>query len=116
MNTIFPTLTLTLILALSAGAASADDTRCHVPANLWQPTSAVLALAGTNGWTVHELDIDDGCYEVEGLERDGRLFEARLDPATLEIVEMEWRRMGVQGPAGAASPGGQPVTAAPKAP
>jgi hypothetical protein len=73
---------------LAAGPVLAGE-RCTVPAADWQPQAAVLALAEANGWTLHEIEIDDGCYEVEGRDRSGREFEATLDPATLRVIEME---------------------------
>jgi hypothetical protein len=39
---------------------------------------------------VREFDIDDGCYEIEGRDAEGRAIEVALDPETLEIVEFEY--------------------------
>lgn len=89
MKPMFPILAL--VLLLPAGAALADDD-CHAAAASWQPREAALALAAEKGWTVREFEIDDGCYEIEGRDKDGRGFEAKLDPATLAIVEMDWRK------------------------
>lgn len=99
MKPMFPILALAMLLP--AGAAMADDD-CHAPTATWQPREAALAMAATSGWTVREFKIDDGCYEFEGRDKDGHPFEAKLDPATLQIVEMEWR-MG-KGTPGAAAP------------
>lgn len=106
MKPIFPILALALLLP--AGAALADDDDCRVPADQWQPHEAVMKLAETKGWTVSEVEIDDGCYEIEGRDKDGRRFEAKLDPATLEIVKMEGRKdrrgMADPAPAGTVAP------------
>jgi hypothetical protein len=70
----------------------------------------VLQLAQDNGWTVHDFDIDDGCYEIDGRDRDGREIEVKLDPATLHVIETEHedddRRSGARtpAPAGSAAP------------
>ena len=79
---------LVLALVLPAGAALADDD-CRVPMADWQPREAVTALAQERGWTISGIKIDDGCYEVYGIDRDGRRFEAKIDPATLELIEIE---------------------------
>ena len=79
-----------LIALLPAGAALADDDECRVPRDQWQPREAVMQLAEQNGWTVRDFEIDDGCYEIEGRDQDGREIEVKLDPATLQIVEMDF--------------------------
>ena len=61
-----------LIALLPAGAALADDDECRVPRDQWQPREAVMQLAEQNGWTVRDFEIDDGCYEIEGRDQDGR--------------------------------------------
>lgn len=94
---------LTLVAILPAGAALADDDDCSVPRSQWQPREAVMQTAEDNGWTVREFDIDDGCYEIEGRDREGREIEVKLDPATLRIIEMEYEddddRGGARNPA-----------------
>ena len=94
---------LTLVAMLPAGAALADDDGCSVPRSQWQPREAVMQTAEDNGWTVREFDIDDGCYEIEGRDREGREIEVKLDPATLRIIEMEYEddddRGGARNPA-----------------
>ncbi len=84
------TLTAFAILAvLPAGAALADD-ECHAPRDQWQSREAAMQLAGKNGWTVRKFEIDDGCYEIEGRDSSGREIEVKLDPATLQVVEMDY--------------------------
>lgn len=98
----------TALVAFSAGTGLADDD-CHAPMADWQPRDAVLQLADVNGWTVREFDIDDGCYEIEGRDRDGREIEVKLDPATLRVLEMEYEdedggRTRNAAPAGSVAP------------
>lgn len=79
---------LVLAALLPAGAVLADDD-CDVPRNQWQSREAALQLAERNGWTVRGVEIDDGCYEIEARDRDGRKIELKIDPATLQVVERE---------------------------
>jgi hypothetical protein len=81
---------LSLVAMLPAGAALAEDDHCSVPRSQWQPREAAMQLAEDNGWIVREFDIDDGCYEIEGRDSDGREIEVKLDPATLRVIEMEY--------------------------
>ena len=78
-----------LIALLPAGSALADDD-CRAPRDQWRPHEAAMQVAEANGWTVRDFEIDDGCYEIEGRDRDGREIEVKLDPATLQIVEMDY--------------------------
>lgn len=84
------TLTALAILALlPAGVALADDDDCAAPRDTWQPREAAMQIARRNGWTVQDFEIDDGCYEIEGRDSDGREIEVKLDPATLQIVDID---------------------------
>ena len=80
---------LGFLLLLPAGAALADDD-CFVPMADWQPREAVAKLAESKGWKLRRIKIDDGCYEVDASDAAGRRFEATLQPATLEVIGMDY--------------------------
>jgi hypothetical protein len=80
---------LAFLAALPAGAALADDD-CFVPMADWQPREAVSQFAIAQGWEVRRIRIDDGCYEIDGRDAEGRLIEVKLHPGTLQIVEFEF--------------------------
>ena len=79
------------LLALSVGLAAApslaDD--CEAPVSQWQSREALRQMAATRGWQVERIKIDDGCYEVLGMDADGRAFKAKVDPQTLEVVKIK---------------------------
>jgi len=79
---------LAFLAALPAGAALADDD-CFVPMADWQPREAVAEFAISQGWEVRRIKIDDGCYEIDGRDAEGRAIEVKLHPGTLQIVEFE---------------------------
>lgn len=84
------TLTILGFLAgLPAGAALADDD-CFVPMADWQPRDAVARLAADNGWVVRRIKIDDGCYEIDGRDVEGRRVEVTVHPATLQVIAIEY--------------------------
>jgi hypothetical protein len=56
----------------------------------WQPRDAVARLAAENGWTVRRIKIDDGCYEIDGTDGEGRRIEVTVHPATLHVIEFEY--------------------------
>ena len=80
---------LAFLTALPAGAALADDD-CFVPMADWQPREAVAEFALAQGWEVRRIKIDDGCYEIDGRDAQGRAIEVKLHPGTLQIVEFEF--------------------------
>lgn len=79
-----------VIASLLAAASASAETDCAVPMAQWQPRDAVAAFAGKQGWRVSRIRLDDGCYEVTGLDAQGRRFEVKLNPASLSIIEMEF--------------------------
>lgn len=87
--------TLAVLVVLSAGSARADDD-CFVPMADWQPRAAVADLAAENGWVVRRIKIDDGCYEIDGRDAEGRRIEVTIHPATLEIIEIDYDDDGVR--------------------
>ncbi|MCZ2136235.1 MAG: PepSY domain-containing protein [Burkholderiales bacterium] len=81
-----------LALAVGVGAwpaLAADE--CDAPAARWQSREAVRKMAALRGWQVQRLKIDDGCYELRGVDAEGRAFKARIDPETLEVLRMQTR-------------------------
>ncbi|MDR2221071.1 MAG: PepSY domain-containing protein [Methylobacillus sp.] len=80
----------TLCLALAAAPALAGKD-CDVPVQRWQSRDAVMQHAARQGWQVQRLKIDDGCYEIRGLDAQGRAFKAKLDPETLNVLKMKQR-------------------------
>jgi hypothetical protein len=85
------TLTIfAFIVALSAGVAIADDDDCFVPMADWQPREVVAQMARDNGWTVRRIKIDDGCYEIDGRDAQGRRIEVTVHPQTLSVLEFEY--------------------------
>jgi hypothetical protein len=78
---------LVLSLGLSAFPTWADDD-CEAPLNRWQTREAVRQMAAAQGWKIQRLKIDDGCYEVRGIDAQGRGFKAKIDPETLQVLKI----------------------------
>ncbi len=76
----------------SSSLASGDD--CYVPMSQWQSRSTAILWAESNGWQVHRVKIDDGCYELYGLDENGMEFEVKINPATMEIIDFEYESHG----------------------
>lgn len=80
---------LGFLAALPTAAAFADDD-CFVPMADWRPRDAVARLAEERGWTVRRIKIDDGCYEIDGQDTEGRVIEVTVHPATLQVIRFEY--------------------------
>lgn len=78
-----------LISVLASGYALADDD-CGEPVNDWQPRETLrLQVEQRYGWTVQRIKVDDGCYKLKGLDRQGNVVEARYAPASLHLRKLE---------------------------
>jgi hypothetical protein len=89
---------------LVSGVAWAD-TDCHVPVASWQPREVLRQQLEQQGWQVQRIKVDDGCYEVRGVDAQGQRFKAKYAPDTLLLLKMkikedherEERRERIQG-------------------
>lgn len=73
---------------ITSSAAFASET-CMVPAAEWQSEQALRQKLETTGWKISSVEIDDGCYEVEGIDPCGKRAETTFDPKSLELVKSE---------------------------
>lgn len=67
------------------------DVDCDDPVASWQSRDTLRQQLENNGWKVKRIRMDDGCYEVHGIDRNGNRFEAKFAPASLEILKLEIR-------------------------
>jgi hypothetical protein len=111
---------------LISGAALADGD-CTDPVADWQPRENLRQMVIDNGWDVKRIKVDDSCYEVKGLDRNGHQVEAKFSPALLKIIELEIKfestgdtsdylgnRSARQKPVNGIAPKGNPATTKPK--
>lgn len=77
-----------LAVGLAASSAAwADQDRCQAgPEREWRPMADLVSQLNQQGWWLRKVEIDDGCYEVEAVDRDGRYHDAHFHPRTLERV------------------------------
>ncbi|WP_019675030.1 PepSY domain-containing protein [Arsukibacterium perlucidum] len=80
--------TLLLTSFFITAAVFASD-NCNEPVNTWQPQHNLQQMLESNGWQVEKIKIDDGCYEVKGTDTLGNRFEAKYQPASLQIRELK---------------------------
>ena len=73
---------------LVSGTVSAD-TECTAPVTNWQPREVLRKQLEHQGWQVHLIKVDDGCYEVRGVDAKGNRFKAKYAPESLQVLKME---------------------------
>ena len=90
---------LVAMAALLASSMAFADTDCADPIDQWKPRELLRQQVEQRGWTVQRIKVDDGCYEVRGIDRMGNKVKARFAPASLRMrsIEVDF------GPAGDAS-------------
>ncbi|MBI1621204.1 PepSY domain-containing protein [Aquamicrobium zhengzhouense] len=74
-----------IFLGLAAGAAFADSAKAGNWLNIGELNNRLEA----QGYTVLEVERDDGRYEVELLGQDGVRYEAKVDRTSGEILSRE---------------------------
>lgn len=78
-----------LLSLLLSGYALADDD-CSDPVSDWQPRDTLRQQVERQyGWSVQRIKVDDGCYELKGLDRKGNAIEASYSPASLRLRTLE---------------------------
>jgi hypothetical protein len=77
--------------ALASPVALAREDDCKVPMAQWQPREAVEQMAKAQGWTVRRIKVDDGCYQIRGVDAGGREIAVKVNPGSLAVVRMKYR-------------------------
>ena len=79
---------LLLVSLLLCGTAWADN-ECKAPVANWQSRELLRKQLEQQGLQVQRIKIDDGCYEVRGIDAQGNRFKAKYAPDTLKALKME---------------------------
>jgi hypothetical protein len=89
MNKQLVRIALPLLLALSAGAASAHgDVKCTTkPKSEWKPHEELAQKLTKEGWQIRRMEATNSCYEVYAKDPKGKRVEAFFDPVTFARVE-----------------------------
>lgn len=81
--------TSVVLAGLLASGAVWADTDCNVPLTSWQSREVLRKQLEQQGLQVHRIKVDDGCYEVRGVDAQGNRFKAKYAPDTLKALKME---------------------------
>ena len=90
MNIIKFALLGTLIASASPAFATDDSSLCgNAPKDQWMTTEAITAKAVEAGYDVRQVKVEDGCYEVYGIDAKGAKAEVYMNPVSAEIVKIK---------------------------
>jgi hypothetical protein len=74
-------------LGLTVSAAHAADKCPYHPRDTWIPIDQAISKAEALGYDVRDVEADDGCWEVEGYDRNGAKVKVYLDPVSGDVVK-----------------------------
>lgn len=81
---------LAALLTASAHLQATGLVTCDSgPEDTWKPKSELEQILKNKGWTVRNIKVDGGCYEVYALDENGKKVEAYFHPQTLEPVTVD---------------------------
>ncbi|MFA5902017.1 MAG: PepSY domain-containing protein [Hyphomicrobium sp.] len=80
-------LALSLLAAAAGAPAFADrDQHLNVPRDQWLTPAQLSDKLVAQGYKVREIEVDDGAYEVDLVDKNGTRIEAHVHPATGDIL------------------------------
>lgn len=83
-------ITALLTTSLWAGLVFAEDD-CHDPVTDWQPKQVLREKLEAEGWQIHRIKVDDGCYEMKGFDQHGNKIKAEFYPKTLQLRKLKMK-------------------------
>jgi hypothetical protein len=80
--------TAVIVLAIAAAGPAFAQGKCATgPKAKWQPKSALESQLRADGYTVRQIKVEGGCYEVYATDKDGKRANMAYNAETLEKLE-----------------------------
>ena len=80
-------LALATLAVVAVGPAYAAGKCAAGPKSEWQPKSALESQLQTEGFTVKQIKIESGCYEVYATDKGGKRVNMAYNAQTLEKLD-----------------------------
>jgi hypothetical protein len=71
-------------LSVAAGPALAEGKCSSAPKSKWQPRSALESQLQAGGYSVRQIKVEGGCYEVYATDKEGKRANMAFNAETLE--------------------------------
>ena len=81
---------ITIVAATFAAAvpAAASSKNCgNAPQNQWMNLADITTKATGMGYKVRQVKVEDGCYEIHAVDKNGNRVEAHFNPVSAEVVK-----------------------------
>lgn len=78
---------LVFVFAASSAWADGEGNCPPIPKNEWKPTAELIKKLTEDGWKIRRVESTPKCYEVYGVDPQGKRVEAFFNPKTFERVE-----------------------------
>jgi hypothetical protein len=90
MRTTISALALLTLLAAGGVAAAEDRHDCgNAAESQWMSVDAIKAKFAVDGTEVRQVKVENGCYEVYAVTKEGTKIEQVVHPVTGEVVSSE---------------------------
>ena len=87
MRTLISTLALLGIVAGIGSASAEDKHNCgNAAESQWMSKDAIKAKLAVDGTQVRQVKVENGCYEVYAITKEGAKVEKLVNPVTGEVV------------------------------
>jgi hypothetical protein len=74
-------------LSLAVGPALAEGKCTSAPKSKWQPKSALESQLQADGYSVRQIKVEGGCYEVYATDKAGNRANMAFNAETLEKLD-----------------------------
>ena len=81
-----------LILSFASTTALAGANCPKYPKNEWMPQDQAKAKIESLGYKIDKFKVDGNCYEIYGLNKEGKKAEVYFDAKTLNVIKAEIRK------------------------
>ena len=88
----FATAVLAASLMVCTTTVYAGNKCAYQPRSAWMPIDSAISKAESLGYIVRNVEADDGCWQVEGFDRNGAKIKLYLDPVSGEVVKLSGKR------------------------
>jgi len=78
-----------LLASIFFSASALANGDCTDPVAEWQSRDMLRQRLEQRGWQVQRIKVDDGCYEVRGVDGHGNKFKGKYSPKSLRIKKLE---------------------------
>ena len=83
---------IAIVLFLACAPAFAAANCPKYPKNEWMSEAAAKAKIEAMGYKIDKFKVDGNCYEIYGVNKEGKKSEVYFDAKTLNVIKAEIRK------------------------